>query len=178
MVSALSEKTAQPFSAFKTPYLNTSRWNHIDKLGDVFGAQFFATSKEHGYEDFAERGISDTYDNNYEPYPAWSAETAPITRDRIQSIFIHISKIFGFQYDNTKNMYDYLMKMLDSRASRMGPAKALRSIHADYISGYNSNYRKWYFGSQMDVEDNMLSENPSLYESDVKTRKKLFASQN
>lgn len=178
LISALSEKTAQPFSAFKTPYLNTSRWNHIDKLGDVFGAQYFATNKEHGYEDFAERGVSDTYDNVYEPYPAWELGTAPISRDRIQAIFIHISKIFGFQYDNTKNMYDYLMKMLDSRASRMGPVKALRSIHADYISGYNSNYRKWYFGSQMDIEDNIIAENPLFHEMDPKSRKKIFFSQN
>lgn len=173
----MSEKTAQPFSAFKTPFLNTGRWNHIDKLGDVFGAHFFATSKEHGYEDFAERGISDTFDNFYEPYPSWDPEIAPISRDRIQSIFIHISKIFGFQYDNTKNMYDYLMKLLDSRASRMGPAKALRSIHADYIGGYNSNYRKWYFGSQMDIEDYIISENPMFFELDEKSKKKAFSSQ-
>lgn len=177
MISALSEKTAQPFSAFKTPYINTSRWNHIDRLGDVFGAHFFAANKEHGYEDFAERGVSDTYDNNYDPYPSWDPEIAPISRDRIQSIFIHISKIFGFQYDNTKNMYDYLMKMLDSRSSRMGPAKALRSIHADYISGYNSNYRKWYFGSQMDIEDNMISNNIDYQNMDIKSRRKLFLQQ-
>lgn len=178
LVSALSEKTAQPFSAFKTPYINTSRWNHIDKLGDVFGAHKFANEKEYGYEDFAERGISDTYDTYYEPYPAWSVDTAPITRDKIQSIFIHISKIFGFQYDNTKNMYDYLMKLLDSRASRMGPVKALRSVHADYIGGYNSNYRKWYFASQMDIEDHMISVNPSFYQLSSKERRKQFASAN
>lgn len=177
MVSALSEKTAQPFSAFKTPYVNTSKWNGIDKLGDMYGAFNFSNESNPGYEDFAEKGICDTYENHYDPYPAWSADSAPITKDRIQSIFIHISKIFGFQYDNTKNMFDYLLKMLDSRASRMGPAKALRSVHADYIGGYNSNYRKWYFGSQMDVEDFIMSTNPSYMKLSAKERRKLVMNQ-
>ncbi|GMG56479.1 unnamed protein product [Ambrosiozyma monospora] len=50
-------------------------------------------------------------------------------------------------------MYDYLMRLLDSRASRMSPTSALKSLHADYIGGANSNYRKWYFGSRMDESD-------------------------
>lgn len=159
LVSAMSEKTAIPFSAFKTPYLNTSRWNHIDQLGDVFGLKYFASQDANGFESFVERGVGDTYENDYDPYPAWSEDAdIPVSRERIQSIFVHLQRIFGFQYDNTKNMYDYLMRMLDSRASRMGSAKALRSLHADYIGGINSNYRKWYFGSQMDIEDKVIAE--------------------
>ncbi|ODV98397.1 hypothetical protein PACTADRAFT_36871 [Pachysolen tannophilus NRRL Y-2460] len=50
-------------------------------------------------------------------------------------------------------MFDYLLKLLDSRASRMGPILALRSLHADYIGGLNSNFRKWYFASQLDIDD-------------------------
>lgn len=151
--------TAAPFSAFKTPYLNTSRWNHVDQLGDVFGVRYFAQQDINGYESFAERGVGDTYESNYDPYPTWTEDdNIPVSRERIQSIFIHLHKIFGFQYDSTKNMYDYLMKLLDSRASRMGPAKALRSLHADYIGGINSNYRKWYFGSQMDIEDKIIAD--------------------
>ena len=172
--SALSEKTAQPFSAFRAPHNNNSRWNNVDKLGDIFGAHKFSDN-DFCFDDFAEKGISDTYENHYDPYPAWSIESAPIPKDRIQSIFIHISKIFGFQLDNTKNMFDYLMKMLDSRASRMGPAKALRSVHADYIGGYNSNYRKWYFGSQMDIEDHIMSTNPTYHDLSIKERRKILS---
>ncbi|KAG7848674.1 hypothetical protein KL941_001492 [Ogataea angusta] len=151
--SPLSEKTTQPFSAFKTPYLNTSRWNNIDRLGDVFGVKSFAQAENPG-ETLAERGLTDLYENYYDPYPSWAPDDeVPITKQRIESIFIHLSRIFGFQHDNTKNMYDYLMRMLDSRAARMGPATALRTLHADYIGGLNANYRKWYFGSQMDIDD-------------------------
>lgn len=68
------------------------------------------------------------------------------------------------------------MRILDSRASRMGPVKALRSVHADYIGGYNSNYRKWYFGSQMDLEDHMASIDPNFYQLSFKERNKQLAS--
>ncbi|ODV88021.1 glycosyltransferase family 48 protein [[Candida] arabinofermentans NRRL YB-2248] len=151
--SAWSAKTTQPFSAFKTPFITTSRWNNIDLLGDVFGVKKFAEAELKGVN-LGEKGITDLYDNYYDQYEAWElSEDAPISKQRIQSIFIHLSKIFGFQYDNTKNMFDYLMRLLDSRASRMGPVNSLRSLHADYIGGVNANYRKWYFGCQMDIDD-------------------------
>lgn len=66
-----------------------------------------------------------------------------------------LAKLFGFQKDNAKNMYDFLMKLLDSRAARMNPEKALNSLHADYIGGDRSNYKKWYFGAEMDIEDSL-----------------------
>ncbi|EGW34545.1 glucan synthase [Spathaspora passalidarum NRRL Y-27907] len=50
-------------------------------------------------------------------------------------------------------MFDYLMRLLDSRASRLGPMQALRSIHADYIGGVNSNFRRWYFAASLDIDD-------------------------
>ncbi|EAZ62754.2 1,3-beta-glucan synthase component [Scheffersomyces stipitis CBS 6054] len=50
-------------------------------------------------------------------------------------------------------MFDYLMRLLDSRACRMGPAKALRTIHADYIGGINANFKKWYFAASLDIDD-------------------------
>ena len=40
--------------------------------------------------------------------------------------------------------FDYLMQLLDSRASRMGPNQALTTLHADYIGGQHANYRQWY----------------------------------
>ena len=45
------------------------------------------------------------------------------------------------------------MQLLDSRASRMSPNQALLTLHADYIGGQNSNYRKWYFACQLDLDD-------------------------
>lgn len=63
-----------------------------------------------------------------------------------------MDKIFGFQEDNVENIFDYLMTMLDSRASRLGPVNALKSIHGDYIGGINSNFRKWFFATEMDTQ--------------------------
>ncbi|GMM29797.1 hypothetical protein DAMA08_025420 [Martiniozyma asiatica (nom. inval.)] len=145
-------------SQTQTPHLNPSRWSNFDKLGDIFGARNFANHYEN-QQAFPEVEAYGNCDNSYDPYPSWSdADGVPISRKRIQSIFMQIQSIMGFQADNTKNLYDYLLKILDSRASRMTPIKALRSVHADYIGGINSNYRKWYFGSQMDIEDSMTTE--------------------
>nr|CAG8473571.1 5734_t:CDS:2 [Entrophospora candida] len=64
-----------------------------------------------------------------------------------------LTKKFGFQNDNRRNMFDHLMCMLDSRASRMSPSQALLTLHADYIGGVNANYRKWYFAARMYQDD-------------------------
>ncbi|CAG8546410.1 9397_t:CDS:2 [Ambispora gerdemannii] len=90
-----------------------------------------------------------------EPYPAWRSDDhqIPCSKEEIEEIFIDLTNKFGFQKDSMRNMYDHLMVMLDSRASRMLPAQALLTLHADYIGGENANYRKWYFASQMDVDD-------------------------
>ncbi|ODV58493.1 1,3-beta-glucan synthase [Ascoidea rubescens DSM 1968] len=50
-------------------------------------------------------------------------------------------------------MFDHLLRLLDSRGSRMPPHLALRSLHADYIGGTNSNFKKWYFAAQLDIDD-------------------------
>lgn len=63
-----------------------------------------------------------------------------------------LGAIFGFQKDNVRNIFEYLMKLLDSRASRSTPELALKSIHGDYIGGRNANYKKWYFATEMDLE--------------------------
>jgi 1,3-beta-glucan synthase len=49
--------------------------------------------------------------------------------------------------------FDFVMQLLDSRASRMSPNQALISLHADYIGGHNANYRRWYFVAQLDLDD-------------------------
>ncbi|KAG9303389.1 hypothetical protein G9A89_013715 [Geosiphon pyriformis] len=90
-----------------------------------------------------------------EPYPAWRSDDPqiPCSKEEIEDIFLDLTNKFGFQKDSMRNMYDHLMIMLDSRASRMSPAQALLTLHADYVGGENSNYRKWYFAAQMDIDD-------------------------
>lgn len=106
------------------------------------------------------------------PYPAWSADPqAPIKIEHIEDIFIDLTNKFGFQRDSMRNMFDYFMTLLDSRSSRMSPAQALLSLHADYIGGDNANYRKWYFSSQQDLDDSLGFANMTLGKIGRKARK-------
>lgn len=106
------------------------------------------------------------------PYPAWSADPqAPIKIEHIEDIFIDLTNKFGFQRDSMRNMFDYFMTLLDSRASRMSPAQALLSLHADYIGGENANYRKWFFASQQDLDNSLGFANMNLGKIGKKARK-------
>jgi 1,3-beta-glucan synthase len=59
--------------------------------------------------------------------------------------------------------FDFIMQLLDSRASRMSPSQALLTLHADYIGGPHANYRKWYFAAQLDLDDAVgQSQNPGV----------------
>lgn len=138
-----------PFSGFKTPQIASDRWN--ERIQHATIEKKPETVKG---ERFAERGIYDVFDNYHDPYPCWSnPNEIPITREEIELVFIELMENFGFQLDNTRNMFDFLMRLLDSRASRMTANQALRSIHADYIGGINSNFKKWYFSAQLDIDD-------------------------
>jgi 1,3-beta-glucan synthase len=45
----------------------------------------------------------------------------------------------------------------------MSPNQALLTLHADYIGGQQSNYRKWYFAAQLDLDDAVgKTQNPGL----------------
>ncbi|KAK4231941.1 1,3-beta-glucan synthase component-domain-containing protein [Podospora fimiseda] len=89
-----------------------------------------------------------------EPYPAWTSDAQiPLSKEEVEDIFLDLTAKFGFQRDSMRNMYDHLMVLLDSRASRMTPNQALLSLHADYIGGDNANYRKWYFAAHLDLDD-------------------------
>lgn len=148
--SALTEKTTQLFSGFKTPTnINSSRWRDYG----------FDSGLERKGHIFVEKGVYDTFDRYHDPYPNWAGDDVPISRENMESIFILLTEIFGFQLDNTKNMFDYLLRLLDSRASRMTPVAALRSLHADYISGQSSNFKKWYFAAKMYLDD--LGDSPN-----------------
>ncbi|PKX95074.1 1,3-beta-glucan synthase [Aspergillus novofumigatus IBT 16806] len=107
-----------------------------------------------------------------EPYPAWASDgQVPVSKEEIEDIFLDLVNKFGFQRDSMRNMYDHLMTMLDSRASRMTPNQALLSLHADYIGGDNANYRRWYFAAHLDLDDAVGFANMKLGKADRKTRK-------
>ncbi|KAF8119311.1 glycosyltransferase family 48 protein [Boletus edulis] len=87
-------------------------------------------------------------------YAAWTTERQiPLSKEEIEDIFLDLAQKFGFQRDSMRNMFDFLMQLLDSRASRMSPNQALLTLHADYIGGEHANYRKWYFAAQLDLDD-------------------------
>lgn len=141
-------------SAFKTPYLPTGLWEDLKGLDQDrnLGKQ---------YHDSA-LGISfkELHEEDSDPHPAWGPEDeVPISKKDIKSIFNRLTEVFGFQTDSSKNIFEYMMKMLDSRAARMSPLNALRSLHGDYIGGPNANFRKWYFSSEMDLDDAYRWEN-------------------
>ncbi|KAH9981305.1 1-3-beta-glucan synthase [Lactifluus volemus] len=99
-----------------------------------------------------------------DPYPAWSGDKQiPISYEEIEDIFLDLTQKFGFQRDSMRNQFDFLMHLLDSRASRMSPSQALLTLHADYIGGQHANYRKWYFAAQLNLDDAVgQSQNPGL----------------
>ncbi|KXN89269.1 1,3-beta-glucan synthase component FKS1 [Leucoagaricus sp. SymC.cos] len=99
-----------------------------------------------------------------EHYPAWSADRQiPMSTEEIEDIFLDLTQKFGFQRDSMRNMFDFLMHLLDSRASRMSPNQALLTVHADYIGGQHANYRKWYFAAQLNLDDAVgQTQNPGL----------------
>ncbi|KAJ2439945.1 1,3-beta-D-glucan synthase, partial [Coemansia sp. RSA 2424] len=101
-----------------------------------------------GFIDFQN---TDAFLTNDAPYPAWSdPNQIPLSKEEIEDVFRDLTAKLGFQQDNMRNMYDAMMTMLDSRASRMSPTMALLMLHADYIGGDHANYRRWYFSAQLD----------------------------
>lgn len=107
-----------------------------------------------------------------EPYPAWSTENQiPLSKEEIEDIFLDLVAKFGFQRDSMRNVYDHLMTLLDSRASRMTPNQALLTLHADYIGGENANYRRWYFAANLDLDDAVGFANMKLGKTSRRARK-------
>ncbi|KAI8074154.1 1,3-beta-glucan synthase component-domain-containing protein [Gongronella butleri] len=85
-------------------------------------------------------------------YPNWCVADAPVDAAQVAAIFQFFEYHYGFQHDNVCNIFDYLLTLLDSRAARMAPTQALRTLHADYIGGEHANYRTWYFAAQLDLD--------------------------
>ncbi|KAF5380941.1 hypothetical protein D9615_003945 [Tricholomella constricta] len=108
--------------------------------------------------------FADSGAGSNDPYPAWGADKQiPMSTEEIEDIFLDLTQKFGFQRDSMRNMFDFTMHLLDSRASRMTPNQALLTLHADYIGGQHANYRKWYFAAQLNLDDAVgQSQNPGL----------------
>jgi len=96
-------------------------------------------------------------------YPAWCQDDeVPVTTAELRQIFDELAERFGFQQSSKENMYHHLLAQLDSRASRTTTYTALLSLHVSYIGGENSNYRKWYFAAQLDLDDEIGFQNMKL----------------
>ncbi|CDR43715.1 CYFA0S12e03532g1_1 [Cyberlindnera fabianii] len=147
--SALTARSALPLSGFRTPQIASGRWSDRIKINS--GGK---TKREVKGENLADKGLYQEFDEYHDPYLSWSNEKdLPIGREDIENVFLELTELFGFQMDSTKNIFDYFMRLLHSRASRMSPNTALRSLHADYIGGPSSNFKKWYFAAQLDIDD-------------------------
>ncbi|KAJ7701907.1 1,3-beta-glucan synthase [Mycena rosella] len=139
-----------------------------DSDGDVYAQRFTTSAESLGAQrtghtstpTFPEYGPGGAA----EAYPAWSSDRQiPLSKEEIEDIFLDLTQKFGFQRDSMRNMFDFLMQQLDSRASRMSPNQALLTLHADYIGGQHANYRKWYFAAQLDLDDAVgHTQNPGL----------------
>ncbi|KAG0669540.1 1,3-beta-glucan synthase component fks3 [Maudiozyma exigua] len=96
-------------------------------------------------------------------YPAWCQDDqVPVTTTELREIFDELTERFGFQKSSKENMFHHLMAQLDSRASRSTAYTALLSLHVSYIGGEHSNFRKWYFAAQLDLDDEIGFQNMKL----------------
>lgn len=134
-----------------------------DTGSEIYGRRYDPSVDSHAsipsISPYADPGLGST-----EHYPAWSADRQiPMSTEEIEDIFLDLTQKFGFQRDSMRNMFDFTMHLLDSRASRMSPNQALITLHADYIGGQHANYRKWYFAAQLNLDDAVgQSQNPGL----------------
>ncbi|XP_044717612.1 1,3-beta-glucan synthase component domain-containing protein [Hirsutella rhossiliensis] len=148
-----SEKDSETFSDFTMSYGDGQRGFRPPSSQISYGANRSSGASTPNYGmDYG--NVLPPGQRSREPYPAWTSDAQiPLSKEEIEDIFMDLTSKFGFQRDSMRNMYDHLMTLLDSRASRMTPNQALLSLHADYIGGDNANYRKWYFAAHLDLDD-------------------------
>ncbi|ONH67851.1 hypothetical protein BON22_2748 [Cyberlindnera fabianii] len=112
-------------------------------------------------------------------YQNWSSSVQSVLSiQQIREIFGDLKFVFGFQELSVKNIFDHLMVQLDSRASRMPTDAALVSLHASYIGGDDSNYKKWYFAAQLDLDEEVGFANMKLQGEAYKRNKKIAKKRN
>ncbi|CAG8460299.1 2147_t:CDS:2 [Acaulospora colombiana] len=139
----------------------------VKKNSSTYTASEFSHDGENynlGYPHTTDDGVA---------YASWNSDDhqAPVSKEEIEDIFTELVDKFGFQKQSMRNIFDLLMCMLDSRASRMTPTQALLTVHADYIGGKHANYYQWYFATRMDLDDdddgkNSVSDLPSQENKD------------
>lgn len=176
VMSSVWDRTRSPFIddntyGFETPFL--ARNNLPSSINELLGDRSSVFINFHDIPDIRSGKPQKGRDWNSRSYPAWKSTPdakVPITIDEIANIFGDMRRVFGFQYDSMRNMFDHLMVMLDSRASRMGTQLALVTLHADYIGGFNANFRRWYFASQLDMDDAVGFENVDLHGNLIRSK--------
>lgn len=107
-------------------------------------------------------------------YPAWCQDNeVPVTKQDLRYIFEDLTHKFGFQHSSKENMYHHMLTQLDSRSSRTTAYGALISLHASYIGGDVSNFKKWYFAAQLDLDEELGYANMQLRGQSYKRNIKL-----
>ncbi|ODQ77692.1 glycosyltransferase family 48 protein [Babjeviella inositovora NRRL Y-12698] len=143
----LDDDYQEPRALSQSPYQQHNMYN-------VYRSQY----DPYKYDEYAE--VSYPEDPVYvkkpsdSKYPGCSeANGMPLLEEDIHKVFADLGHVLGFQSDSVANMLEHFMIQLDSRASRMSALQALDSLHCDYIGGEHSNYRKWYFAAQLDLDE-------------------------
>ncbi|KAI8066077.1 1,3-beta-glucan synthase component-domain-containing protein [Thamnidium elegans] len=133
------------------PIQNTSRQTQAEPTADSI---YSALRQEipSTQQSISDSTLANSISHDERAYPNWYTE-ATIPCHEIHDIFLNYERKYGFQHDNTRNMYDHLLTMLNSRSARMSTQLALWTLHADYIGGEHANYRKWYFAAHLDLDD-------------------------
>lgn len=151
--------TDDNFNASTTQLASSPAYDDNDPYGSRYASSVDSHASMPSISPFADPGAGSS-----SQYPAWTADRQiPMSTEEIEDIFLDLQQKFGFQKDSMRNMFDFLMQLLDSRASRMTPNQALLTLHADYIGGQHANYRKWYFAAQLNLDDAVgQSQNPGL----------------
>ncbi|KAJ5033309.1 1,3-beta-glucan synthase component-domain-containing protein, partial [Bipolaris maydis] len=137
---------------------------------------------QQGYQDeyysdqyYDQGGAHDGYAQNGDlaspTRPGLPEAQIPCTKEEIEDIFLDLTAKFGFQRDSMRNMYDHLMTLLDSRASRMSPNQALLSLHATTSGGGECQLPPLVLAAHLDLDDAVGFANMNLGTANRRTRK-------
>ncbi|ODV95939.1 hypothetical protein PACTADRAFT_75139 [Pachysolen tannophilus NRRL Y-2460] len=150
----------------------SAQGNLYDEVApESFYQQFYPQQADNYNYNYNNYDNYNNYNYNYDDkYISLSTDDSiQLSKDDIWDIFHILQKRLGFQLDSAKNMYEHFMVQLESRASRMSASDSLLSLHSDYIGGEHSNYRKWYFAAQLDLDDEVGFKN--VKKSNIKFKK-------
>lgn len=80
----------------------------------------------------------------------------------LDQVFDSVSYTLGFQRDVALNACEFLKSQIQSRSVRLNNSikDAVKSLHADYVSGRYANYRLWYMSEEM--RESVEKEDPNM----------------